>query len=160
MSFRQKVSKQESHLDSVPQPNIEDFLGDPTREIEHWRWLWEGDHRFPVRSHRGIWGKIVVLLKKVLGPWVRLPLGDFFERQKVFNLIMLEKQQGNETRLQGMDEQIAALWDDVNLLLPLLQRVSHLEAFMQQGLEEVMQHNDALFARVDQKLDRQSRETV
>ncbi len=160
MLFRRKVSSQGGHLDSVPEPKIEDFLGDPTREIEHWRWLWEGDHRFPVRSHRGVRGQILVFLKKILGPLVKFPLGDLFERQKVFNLILLEKQQGNEARLKGMAAQIDELRVDVNTLIPLLQRVAHLEAFMEQGLEEVMQHNDALFARVDQKLDRHGRESV
>lgn len=160
MLFRRKVSNQDPHPDSVTEPRIDDFLGDPTREIEHWRWLWEGDHRFPVRSHRGVWGQILVLLKKALSPLVKFPLGDLFERQKVFNLILLEKQQGNEARLKGMAAQIDELRVDVNGLIPLLQRVAHLEAFMKQGLEEVMQHNDALFARVDQKLDRQGREAV
>ena len=37
-----------------PAPRIEDFLDEPTRDLEAWRWLWAGDHRFPVRSHRGL----------------------------------------------------------------------------------------------------------
>ena len=32
--------------------SLEDFLGEPPRDIEAWRWLWEEDQAFPIRSHR------------------------------------------------------------------------------------------------------------
>ncbi len=38
-------------------------------------------------------------------------------------------------------------------------RTRHLENFLRQGLDEVMRHDDALFGRVDRKLDRYRRET-
>ena len=37
-------------------------------------------------------------------------------------------------------------------------RTRHLENFLRQGLDEVMRHDDALFGRVDRKLDRYRRE--
>jgi O-antigen chain-terminating methyltransferase len=117
--------------------SIDDFLGSPTREIGHWRWLWEGDQRFPIRSHRGILGRLLVAAKRLLRPVFRFPVADLWERQRVFNLILLEK--------------LEALEDHE-------QRIRHLEAFMAEGLQEVLRHDDALFARVDQKLDRYRRE--
>jgi SAM-dependent methyltransferase len=115
-------------------PSIERFLGDPTRQLADWRWLWDGDHRFPIRSHRGFLGRLIVLVKRLLRPFVAAPVADLWERQRIFNLILLEYlAHGEEVRL-------------------------HLEALWREGLSEVMEHNDALFARVDQKLDRSRRE--
>ena len=36
-------------------------------------------------------------------------------------------------------------------------RLQHLESFKRDGFEDVMKHTDALFSRVDQKLDRMRR---
>lgn len=118
-------------------PSIDDFLGSPTRQIGHWRWLWEGDQRFPIRSHRGVLGRLLVAAKRLLRPLFKFPVADLWERQRVFNLILLEK--------------LEALEDHEH-------RIRHLEAFMAEGLQEVLRHDDALFARVDQKLDRYRRE--
>ena len=41
---------------------------------------------------------------------------------------------------------------------PLEHKAAHLEAFLQEGLQELMRHDDALYSRVDQKLDRYRRE--
>lgn len=41
--------------------------------------------------------------------------------------------------------------------LDLENRLAYLEGFQKQGVKDLMAHNDALFARVDQKLDRQRR---
>lgn len=119
-------------------PSLSDFLGEPTRDLAAWRWLWEGDRSFPIRSHRGVWGRLLVAFKRLFRPLVRTPQNDLWERQRVFNLILLE-------HLQRFAEQ------------RLAERVSHLEGFVSRGVREVMAHNDALFARVDHKLDRQRR---
>ncbi|HVS04420.1 MAG TPA: class I SAM-dependent methyltransferase [Thermoanaerobaculia bacterium] len=117
-------------------PRIEDFLDEPTRRLEDWRWLFREDRPFPVRSHRGPLGKLLVILKRLLRPVVRLPQNDLWERQRVFNIILLE-------HLQKAAHE---------------ERLTRLESFLRDGLDEVMRHNDALFSRVDQKLDRHRRE--
>jgi SAM-dependent methyltransferase len=127
-------------------PAIERFLGEPTRELADWRWLWDGDHRFPLRSHRGVWGRLVVWAKRLLRPLVQTPQNDLWERQRVFNLILLEFLQRGED--------IRQLVTGVHA-----RRIDHLEAVWRDGLVEVMGHNDALFTRVDQKLDHLRRET-
>ncbi len=127
-------------------PSIERFLGDPTREVADWRWLWDGDREFPLRSHRGFWGKLVVFAKRLIKPFVRAPLADLWDRQRVFNLVVLEH--------LARAEEVRQLATEVHE-----RRLNHLEAVYRDGLVEVMQHNDALFTRVDQKLDFVRRET-
>ncbi|HEX4959620.1 MAG TPA: class I SAM-dependent methyltransferase [Thermoanaerobaculia bacterium] len=122
-------------------PTIDDFLVEPTRDLDDWRWLWSGDQPFPIRSHRGLLGRLVVALKRLVRPLVRLPQNDLWERQRIFNLILLE-------HLERLE----------NARLELLRRVEYQEALDSTGIQEVMRHNDALFARTDQKLDRYRRE--
>jgi SAM-dependent methyltransferase len=123
--------------DEAPRaPRIEDFLDQPTRDLEAWRWLWAGDHRFPVRSHRGLAGRLLVAFKRLLRPFVQVPQNDLWERQRIFNLILLE-------RLAGLAATTRHLED----------RVGHVEAIVQEGLDEVIRHHDALYARLDGKVD-------
>lgn len=121
-------------------PSLDDFLGEPTRELADWQWLWKGDREFPIRSHRALWGSLVVFWKKLLRPFVKPPQNDLWERQRVFNLVLLEhlvELRRSEKAHEG--------------------RINHLEALGSQGVHDIMLHTDALFARVDQKLDRQRR---
>lgn len=128
------------------EPTIERFLGDPTRDLAEWRWLWDGDRRFPVRSRRGILGRLIVGVKRLLRPFVAHPQSDLWERQRIFNLVLLEY-------LQRSDEVRKVVLDSHE------PRFVHLESVWHDGLARVMGHNDALFARADQKLDRVRRET-
>jgi SAM-dependent methyltransferase len=118
------------------EPSLDDFLGEPTRDLADWRWLWDGDRRFPVRSHRGVVGRLLVLAKRLFRPLVQVPQNDLWERQRVFNLILLE-------HLAKLSDRVSDNTD----------RVRRAEAILQDGLDEVMRHNDALFSRVDAKLD-------
>jgi O-antigen chain-terminating methyltransferase len=95
--------------------------------------LWAGDHRFPVRSHRGIVGRLLVFGKRLLRPFVQAPLGDLWDRQRTFNLILLEHLQATGARVE--------------------ERLARLEATLQEGLAEVVRHHDALYARLDAKVD-------
>ncbi len=126
-------------------PSIERFLGDPTRQVSDWRWLWDGDHEFPIRSHRGFLGGLIVGVKRLLRPFVTAPQADLWERQRIYNLILLE--------YVARAEEIRN-----HVLVDHEKRFAYLEAVWREGLSEVMEHNDALFARVDQKLDRSRRE--
>src|ERR1700704_2580433 len=124
-------------------PSIDDFLVEhPTRDLSDWRWLWSGDQPFPIRSHRGLLGRLVVGFKRLLRPLVKLPQNDLWERQRIFNLILLEHLERLETARAEHQR-----------------RIEYQEALDATGLHEIMRHNDALFARADQKLDRYRRET-
>lgn len=127
-----------------PAPSIEDFLGEPTRSLRDWRWLWTGDEPFPIRSHRGFLGRLLVAVKRLFRPLAKVPQNDLWERQRVFNLILLD----HLIERRKLVEDRGARHEH---------RISHLEAVFETGLQEIMQHNDALFARVDQKVDRYRR---
>jgi SAM-dependent methyltransferase len=122
-------------------PSIDDFLVEPTRDLGDWRWLWSGDREFPIRSHRGLLGRLLVGCKRLLRPLVKVPQNDLWERQRTFNLILLEQ-------LERLEEARA----------DHLRRIEYQEALDSEGIHEIMRHNDALFARADQKLDRYRRE--
>ncbi len=122
-------------------PDLDDFLVEPTRDLKDWQWLWAGDHEFPIRSHRGFLGRLLVLFKRLLRPAVKTPQNDLWERQRTYNLILVE----HLLRAEEVRESHH-------------RRIEYLEALQSEGIHEVMRHNDALFARADQKLDRYRRE--
>jgi SAM-dependent methyltransferase len=122
-------------------PRVDDFLVEPTRELDDWHWLWKEDREFPIRSHRGLLGRVLVAWKRLLRPLVKVPQNDLWERQRIFNVVLLEHLR-DERQLRHRDGE----------------RIAYLEALNAEGIEELMRHNDALFARADQKLDRYRRE--
>lgn len=129
------------------EPTIESFLGEPTRDISHWEWLWAGDHRFPAQGrHRGFLGRLIDRCKRLLRPLVRTPVADLWDRQRVFNLILLEILETRHAHHQQVQTHHSEL-------------LATLDHRTRQGLADVMGHNDALFALVDQKLDRYRRES-
>jgi SAM-dependent methyltransferase len=131
----------EHRAPTVSSPSIDEFLVEPTRDLSRWRWLWSGDHEFPIRSHRGLLGRLVVGLKRFLRPLVKVPQNDLWERQRAFNIILLEH----------FDRLEVARADH-------LRRIEYQEALDSEGVYEIMRHNDALYARADQKIDRYRRE--
>src|ERR1044072_8365241 len=111
--------------DEAPRaPRIEDFLDQPTRDLEAWRWLWAGDHRFPVRSHRGLVGRALVLSKRLPRPFVEDPPHALWERQRIFNLILLERVAGLAATTRHLED-----------------RVGHVEVIVQEGLDQGVGHH-------------------
>lgn len=127
-------------MDESPRRSIERFRGaEPTRDLADWHWLWGSDAAFPVESHRGLLGRLVVWAKRLLRPLVKAPQADLWDRQRIFNLILLESLQDRRRELD--------------------RRLGHLENFVPRALDDLVAHNDALFSRVDQKLDRARRQS-
>jgi O-antigen chain-terminating methyltransferase len=125
-----------------PDRDAEDFLGEAARArtLEDWHELWSHDRTLPIRSHRGgLLGRLLVAGKKLLRPLVKTPQADLWDRQRVFNLALLEYL----VRREGLRHE---------------GRIGHLENFVPRALDDLLRHNDALFARVDQKMDRHRRE--
>ncbi|HEX2252653.1 MAG TPA: class I SAM-dependent methyltransferase, partial [Thermoanaerobaculia bacterium] len=137
--------------DRPPEPlDVARFAGpEPTRDFAAWRRLWNEDVPFPVASHRGAAGSLLVAFKRLLRPFVKAPLADLWDRQRVFNLILLEHAESHAYRVGRLEEQVQALDE----------RAARLEVFVQEALDEALSHNDALFTRADQKLDRYRRES-
>ncbi len=117
---------------------IDSFAGArPVRALDAWHRFWSDDRAFPIRSHRGgLAGRLVVAFKRLFRPLVKTPQADLWDRQRVFNLVLLER---------ILDERHE-------------ERLSHLEHFVPRALDDVLRHDDSLFARLDQKLDRQREE--
>ncbi|HEX9733099.1 MAG TPA: class I SAM-dependent methyltransferase [Thermoanaerobaculia bacterium] len=142
--------------------SIDLFLGEPTRDLERWAWLWTGDHPFPVRGRGGLLGRFVVVLKRLLRPLVKGATADLWDRQRVFNLILLETVERERVERAHLRER----QDDFERALREHQGAIEAHARLIEGLDrrlarstaDVMAHNDALFARADQKLDRYRRE--
>ncbi len=141
-------TRPESGPFSVPRPEstdvytIGDFTPEPTRDLAAWRWLWKEDVAFPIRSHRGIVGALLVAFKRLLRPLVRVPQNDLWERQRIFNVVLTE-------RMQGLEETVERF----------VRRVEHAEHLTQKGLSDLTKHHDALFAVLDQKIDRDRRKS-
>ena len=151
-------------------PAIDRYLGEaPTQEVGDWRELWEADLAFPVRSHRGLLGRLVVAFKRLLRPRVKLPQNDLWERQRTFNLVLLNMLEARRDRLDRHRDQLKDLHEARKELLHDLRqvrddllrdirnhekRIIDLEGVRKEGMEQIMRHVDALFAVVDQKFDR------
>jgi O-antigen chain-terminating methyltransferase len=146
-----------------PARSIETFVEGRTNAPEDWRWLWEGNHEFPIRSHRGFLGRVIVRLKSWLRPVVQAPQADLWERQRRFNLTVVDALE----RLETLHEKTEALHRDLTQVRDDLKRdvkqharrLAHLEEFKRQGLDDITLHSDALFSRVDQKFDHYRRES-
>ena len=140
---------------SRSEPTLDAFTGDPTRRLEDWAWLWTGDHPFPIHGRPGLVGRVVRRVKRLLRPIFKSVLGDVWDRQRVFNLILLEtlvNERGERRHLGARAEDFQTAIEAHAGLLEQLDRRSA------EAMTEVLRHNDALFARVDQKLDRYRRE--
>ncbi|HUO87341.1 MAG TPA: class I SAM-dependent methyltransferase [Thermoanaerobaculia bacterium] len=135
------TSSPRSPADRPPPLDLSRFGDEPTRDLGDWHRLWREDLAFPIVSHRGPLGRLVVAVKRLLRPVFRAPVADLWDRQRVFNLILAEHV-----------ERLDALGRDLE------HRLGDLEHFVPVGLDEALAHNDAVFARVDQKLDRYRRE--
>ncbi len=113
----------------------------------------------------------MVAVKKLLRPLVRAPQADLWDRQRIFNLVLLSHLEGLHERFDELGRDLQAVQteivgdlrsvqsDYIRDVGELRDRVEFLESFMREGLQELTRHNDALFTRVDQKLDRFRRET-
>lgn len=160
-------------VDPPPERRLEDLVSGSTAELSEWRWLWEGDREFPLRSHRGALGRLVVALKRLLRPLVKAPQSDLWDRQRVFNLALLshlERLDAVAARLREHFEELGRELQQVQgeILRDLrafqadyqrdvgdhAERLEHLELFKKRGVDDIARHHDALFARLDQKLDR------
>ncbi len=147
-----------------PDPSIEDFLGEPTRDLSAWRWLWEGNHAFPVVSRRqGVAGWAERLLKRVarlFRPAATLPQHDLWVRQQTFNLIVLENLEFLRQAPSDFIRDLRQVRDDlVRDVQNNHRRITYLEAFPREVLTDFNQHTDALYALMDQRLDRYRRES-
>ena len=75
----------------IPAAVVETLRTGENRDLESWRELWEADREFPIVSHRGLLGGIVVFFKRMLRGVVRAPQADLWERQRAYNLTVQQQ---------------------------------------------------------------------
>lgn len=161
-------------------PALSSFLDQPSDDLAAWRAVWVNDHDLPIRTHRtGFSGKVILAVKRfarLFRPVVSWPQADRWERQRVFNQVVIG-------HLENLQRSVDRLVSDVDALGSDLQQVQKeilhdlrqvqadinrnvrgladdLDDFRRKGMVDVMRHTDALFARLDQKLDRLRRRAV
>jgi len=138
---------------------LERFLGTPTRDLDDWFWLWQGDHPFPLRRRPGLLGRLIAGVKRLLRPVVRLATAELWDRQRVFNLILIERLIEESRHRAQLEQHLRAVHRDHQAAIEAhARRLEELDVRVADGLRDVLGHNDALFARVDQKLDLYRRE--
>lgn len=128
------------------------------QELSSWRQLWDGGGKIPFRGGRGLLGWLGPLLSQLLRPFTRIALRE----QRFFNLFLIETLERVRGDVASLDRARAELHRDLlqvrgDLLEDVQQharRLDHLEGFDREVFGDLMVHNDALFARLDQKLDR------
>jgi len=139
-----------------PAPTVEKFAEGRANTVGEWGWLWEGDHEFPIQSHRGVFGRLIVGLKRLIRPLVKAPQADLWERQRKFNVVVV----GLEQQIRDLHRDLTQVRNDLHGdVKQHARRLDHLEEFKREGLDDITRHSDALFARVDQKFDRYRRES-
>lgn len=153
-------------MDTRAADTLERFLEDSGDGLSEWRILWESDRIFPVRSQRPFLGKLMVGLKRLLRPLVHSPQADLWERQRVFNLVLLSHLESLRQNVSSLSADLQQVRQEIvrdlrevrdDLVSDLKKnhgRISHLEEFKRDGLKDVMDHSDALYALLDQRLDR------
>ena len=159
------------------EPAIESFIREEAHDLEDWRWLWEGDHPFPLESHRpGLAGRLVLAIKRALRPLVRAPQADLWDRQRAYNKVLLSHLEALYAGIGRVERSFDELGDDLQTVqaeiladlrgvqaelvknqISLRERIEPLEDFKRKGMKDLMRHTDALFSRLDQKLDRSRR---
>jgi O-antigen chain-terminating methyltransferase len=98
--------------DRSSDPRIESLASGENRELSDWRWLWEGDREFGVRSHRRFIGPIIVAFKRFVRALTRGPQHDLWERQRRFNLLIQDYLE-TTAELREAQPRLIARQDDV-----------------------------------------------
>jgi O-antigen chain-terminating methyltransferase len=132
------------------------------RELDSWREHWEQPGRLPIGGRRRLTRPLLAAARWLVRPLARLVLRE----QRLFDLFLIEALERVRHDVGGLDRARAELHRDLlevrgDLLRDLRQhadRLAHLEGFDREVFADLMTHNDALFARLDQKLDRYRRD--
>jgi len=127
-------------------------LGESGGDLAAWRTRWQADQAIAIPSSPvGLKGRLTALLKRALNPLVKA----LWKRQSAFNISVIDHLEASARSSAELLRDLRQVRSD---LLRDVQnnhrRISHLEAFKRDGFGDVMRHSDALYAVVDQKLDR------
>jgi O-antigen chain-terminating methyltransferase len=111
----------------------ERYLDRPRLDLEHWREIWARDLSFPIRSHRGLTGRLIVAVKKLLRPLARLALSDLYERERVYQIGLIDAL----ARERAVVEELRNLYNFLRV----------------RAVPDLVGRMDAMFGLLDRRLD-------
>jgi SAM-dependent methyltransferase len=138
------------------QVDDDEVIDEPIRDPDAWHRWREDQALVPPAPSPGFRGRLEAALRAALAPLFK----KLWKRQIGFNLSVIDHLEAAETARFDLLRDLREIRDD---LLRDVQnnhrRIAHLEAFKREGYADVMRHSDALYAVVDQKLDRYRRKS-
>ncbi len=90
-----------------PDLDLQGLRSGSNRDLGSWGRLWQEDREFPIESHRGFAGRVVVFLKKALRGLVRAPQADLWERQRAYNLVVQEQLEEGLRRMAELGDRLS-----------------------------------------------------
>jgi len=128
--------------------------------LDRWRELWTSGDSGPVATHRpGIQGWLVRAVKWIAQPFVRVYIRLLRGPQRTFNVTVVNHLEDLHRDLRRTLKDLRQVRDDLHKDVKThARRLDHLESYQRDGLDDLMHYSDALFARLDQKVDRYQRE--
>jgi len=114
------------------------FLYDPSEDPDVWADIWQRDVRFRFSSHRGVAGRLIVWVKRRLARFWRAPLSDHFQRERIYNVVLLRMMQRHIEEIR-------------RYLLEVRDPYSFLR---DHAVPDLIARADALFGVLDRRIDR------
>ncbi len=126
-------------------------------DLSRWRALWEEDGRFEVPRRPGLKGALVAAARRLLRPLLAAPLGELWERQRAYNLLVqtqLERREADDAAIRELTEAVASLGRDLQSVQRELGRdLSHaekqLEAAIRIAVNDAKNERGQLLSYVD-----------
>jgi O-antigen chain-terminating methyltransferase len=112
----------------MPEPRVEDFHLDSDNAPADWRWLWRGDHPPSLPSPSGPIDRLKLRMKRFLRRVVLGTQPDLWERQRIYNLYLLqtvERAIATRERLPQSEERLDRVEAEMARRGPELQTVQN-----------------------------------
>ena len=148
------------HDHPEPEPVEEDLGNEAFESLGRWRELWsQGDTGRPETIHVGLKRWVVLAIKWLARPFIRLYIRFVRGPQRTFNLSTVDHLESLHLDLRKTLQGLRQVRDDLRRdVKDHERRISHMEAYHREGMADLMRYSDALYARIDQKLDRYQRD--
>ncbi len=131
---------------------IESLRSGENRELADWRQLWKADREFPIVSHRGWLGKLMVAGKRLMRGVVKAPQADLWERQRAYNLVVQDRIEAAEELGRRLGEVERELAGSISRVSRVGEGVNRLGRDLQQVQGELVADIDELSSDVTREV--------
>ncbi len=131
---------------------IESLRSGENRELSDWRQLWKADREFPIVSHRGWLGKLMVAGKRLMRGVVKAPQADLWERQRAYNLVVQDRIEAAEEFGRRLGEVERELAGSISRVSRVGEGVNRLGRDLQQVQGELVADIDELSSDVTREV--------